>query len=112
MAAKSQDAPASPVARIGGREVRLALTYGARWRVQSLPGGSPAGADFRNPQKIFSAAISWAWAMLPADARDEYPIPADLADAIVNETEAASLVTAVSAALVAGDVSAEKKSKS
>ena len=50
--------------------------------------------------------------MLPADARDEYPIPADLADAIVNETEAASLVTAVSAALVAGDVSAEKKSKS
>lgn len=108
-AAEPGDATGAPVLRLGKRSIRLSLTFGARHRAQSLPGGAPDGLDFRNPRKAFAAAVAWGWAMLPAEARADFTAPEDLADAITDEAGAKSLIDAVTAAIVASAPSPEKK---
>lgn len=52
---------------------------GSMFRLSDLPGGIPDARLLTKPEKMFSTATTFAWAMLPQSVWAQFPRPVDFA---------------------------------
>jgi hypothetical protein len=95
----------STTIKLDGREVSLAWTNRAQFRLGSLPSVPPLKGH-----SVVTGLCSWIWAMLPKDVASAYSEPADIADAI-DLSEASALLEAVNAALEGAETGEEGSAK-
>ena len=100
--------PATAIRLKGEGDVRLDVTLGALLRFEDATGKSPFDpATWETPRA--GEIVTFIWAALPAELRERYPEPGDVADRI-EIPEALKAVTAIAEVIAGNPTSPPSKS--